>query len=115
MDFTGTVKVILPIQSGTGRNGNEWRSQQAVITDGGQYPKEVVVTQFNDSIDQQRLIVGRQVKVYLNPTVNEWNGKYFQQIGCYKVENLDAAPQPQYSQPPPQPVAPQAPADDLPF
>ena len=89
MDFTGTIKAILPEQAGTNKGGYPWRLQQAVISDGSQNPKEIIVNQFNDDIFQQRLIVGRKVKVYLEPTLKVFKGVYYQQLKCTKVENID--------------------------
>lgn len=93
MDFTGIVKKILPLQEGVSKNGNKWRKQEAVIEETGvQYPQSVVVTQMGDTIDQQRLVEGRRVTVYLSIKTNEYNGRWFNSINCWKIDNLDAPP-----------------------
>lgn len=127
MEFTGKVKYISPLQTGTSKNGNEWQKLEAVIEETtGQYPQSIVVTQFGNTVDEHRLIEGRIVKAHIGFKVNEYNGKYYNAVNCYKVENIDNGPsptqnaqyQPQaqptvYAQPPVSDSGSQA--DDLPF
>ena len=40
MEIKGTVKQLLPVQSGEGRNGT-WRKQEFIVEIPGQYPKSV--------------------------------------------------------------------------
>ena len=127
MEFTGIVKQILPIQEGVSKNGNQWRKLEAIIEETGvQYPQSIVVTQLGDTIDQQRLVKGRKVTAYLGFKANEYNGRWFNSVNCWKVDNLDAPPpvaNPQGQQQAPrthqaqQQIFPEKPdmADDLPF
>ena len=41
MEISGKIIAILPLQSGTGRNGTEWKKQDYVIETHDQYPKKM--------------------------------------------------------------------------
>ena len=41
METTGKVIAILPLRSGTGKSGKQWRSQEFVIETDGQYPRKM--------------------------------------------------------------------------
>lgn len=95
MEFIGIVKRVLPQTSGVSQRGTEWRKQDAVLEETDvQYPQSIVVTQMNDTIDQQRLIEGRRVKAHLSIRTNEYNGRWFNSVSCWKVDNLDEQPSP---------------------
>lgn len=121
MDFTGLIKYVSPVQTGTSKSGTQWRKIEAVLEEVGQQSSQsIVITQMGDVIDQQRLVVGRVAKVYLSTRANEYNGRWFNSITCQKVENIGGAPasdsqQPTYQQSsvPVQP-APEN-KEDLPF
>ena len=50
METTGKVIAILPLRSGTGKSGKQWRSQEFVIETDGKYPRKMCATLFNDKI-----------------------------------------------------------------
>lgn len=90
MEITGIVKYVSEIKNGISKQGNQYRILEAVIEETDkQFPDSVVVTQMNDTIDQQRLIPGRKVKAYFSPKATEYQGKYYLRASCWKIENLD--------------------------
>ena len=50
MEITGKVIFILPLRSGTGKSGKQWRSQEFVIETDWKYPRKMCATLFNDKI-----------------------------------------------------------------
>ena len=114
MKLEGKIIVAQPIQSGVSKNGNNWQRQDFVLEIPGQYPKKVV-----------------DIEIDIN--ANEWQGKWFNSITCWKATLRNpgqptAAQQPQtYYQgasstaAPVQTAIPQPPVDfgeqkdDLPF
>jgi len=44
MEISGKIIAVLPLQSGTGRNGTEWKKQDYVVETHDQYPKKCVLT-----------------------------------------------------------------------
>ena len=79
MEISGTIKKILPLQSGTSKAGNEWKKRNVVITQFGEYGKDVCITAFGGAALESisRFIVGDTVDVKVNVESREFNGKYY--------------------------------------
>src|SRR5574344_2118939 len=86
METTGKVIAILPLRSGTGKSGKQWRSQEFVIETDGQYPRKMCATLFNDKIETASLVMGNTYKVSFDIDAREVNGRWFSSITAYKVE-----------------------------
>lgn len=86
----GTVKTVLPLQSGISKAGNEWKKQEFVIETTEQYPKAVKFTLFGDKVDNFGvfLLEGNQVTVHFDAESREFNGKYYTDLNAYKVEPI---------------------------
>ena len=111
--FKGTVLAVLPIKTGSKKDGNgTWASQQYVIenTD-DKYPKRLVCDVFGqDKINEFGLKVGQEVNAYFNIDGQEWQGKWFGKNSLWKVDKLSSNSTTQA------PVAqPQDNGSDLPF
>lgn len=95
----GTVTAVLPVQSGVSqRTGSEWKSQEFVIEiPNGQYnPKHACFKLFGDakiSNAASLLVAGKQVKVSFDIDAREYNGRWFNSLDAWKVEDAtnDAA------------------------
>ena len=44
MQINGKLINLLPLQTGQGKNGNEWKKQEFILETSGQYPKKVCIT-----------------------------------------------------------------------
>lgn len=86
METTGKVIAILPLRSGTGKSGKQWRSQEFVIETDGQYPRKMCATLFNDKIETASLVMGNTYTVSFDIDAREVNGRWFGSITAYKVE-----------------------------
>ena len=109
------IGTILEIKTKTGTSAKgEWKSESVVIEhESGQYPKNIVVENFNDKVTG--LKVGREVKLSCNIDAKEYNGNWYNKISAFKGEILvDALPTATATQAPP-PAANQTKSDDLPF
>ena len=118
----GVITHILPIQTGTSKDGKEWQKLDFVIeTQDSQYPKSVSFTLFGE---KTKLIdgigTGQIVDVSYNLKSRENDGRWFTNVNAWKV--IAEAPAQQASYPPTQqadtteaPGGSQAPTDDLPF
>ena len=86
MKIEGTVTKIMPPTSGE-KNGKTWTSQDFVLEiEQGEYPQAIVVNVFNNKIDVDKLIVGNEYECSLNFNANEYNGKVYNKISCWKIE-----------------------------
>ena len=111
MEITGTIIVVCPPAGGTSeRTGNAWMAQTYVIEvtsgDHGQYKRKTAFEVFGeDRIKQFNLQVGMKVKVFFDIEANEHEGKWYNRVRAYAVENAVGQQQqymPQYQQQPQQ-------------
>ena len=65
----------------------------------GQYPKKVAFSVMNSNIQNFGLAVGQDVDIEIDINANEWQGKWFNSITCWKATLRN----------PGQPAAPQQP------
>jgi len=86
MQLTGTVKTILPSESGEGKNGT-WTKQIFIIEYmDGNYPKSVAFTLFNDKNDSLNSVgIGSEVTVHFSLESREYNNRWYSDNKAYKV------------------------------
>ena len=88
MEVTGTVKSILPLETGTSKAGKEWQKQSIVIDTGNDFNNEVCVSAFGDKVGQMnKLEIGMEVSILCNVYSREYNGKYYHNIDGYFFTN----------------------------
>jgi hypothetical protein len=126
MELEGKVIDILPLESGTGRNG-EWKKQNVIIETKDQYPKKVCATIWGDKIDSFNLQKNEEVTAKINIESREYNGKWYTDVKVWSVSRNSGAGSPAPAQSggmpdmPPPPTCADAPPpsdddmDDLPF
>ena len=112
MELIGRIKLIRDEQ--TFPSG--FTKREFVITTEEQYPNDI---QFELLKEKGALITshntGDRIKVFFDIRGREWQGKYFNSLVCWKLENAGAATS-ENTPPPPPPVEFSAPMDyDLPF
>ncbi|MBP1594520.1 MAG: hypothetical protein H6Q12_1538 [Bacteroidetes bacterium] len=117
MEISGKIIAILPLQSGTGRNGTEWKKQDYVVETHDQYPKKMCFNLWGDRIDQFTIQMGEEVTVSFDIDCREWNGKWFNDIRAWKIDrnsgaSMDAQP---FQQAAPVEFTSTDAKDDLPF
>ena len=123
MEFTGKIIAILPPKGGVSKVRNEWKAQEFVIEDHGQYPRKMCFEVFgNDKIEQFNIQMGEELTVSFDIDARQWQDRWFNSIRAWKVERAAAeATTPVVGAPVPPPVAPAADflagdsTDDLPF
>ena len=85
MQFTAKLVQLLPLQTGTGKNG-AWRKQDIIVETEGQYPKKICVSIWGDKINESQLQPGNQLKIDFDIESREYNGKWYTDIKAWKVE-----------------------------
>lgn len=120
LQLTGTIKQLLPVQSGVSARGN-WSKQEFILEyQDGNYPKTVCMYVFGDDKvnDLRRYRIGETVTVSFNLSSREVNGRWYHDIQAWRIESPQgSAPAPRSSQPTPMPEPnwPMAAADNDPF
>jgi hypothetical protein len=80
----GTVKEILPVQTGEGKNGTWSKSGFVVEYEDGKYNKSVAIETWGDKLELPG--VGQDVSVSVNIESREYNGKWFTNVRAWKIE-----------------------------
>lgn len=89
LKITGTVKQILDLQSGEGKNG-PWKKQDFILETPGKYPRQVCVTQWGDQIDKNNVQEGETLTAWIDIQSREYKGRWYTDIKAWKVERGDA-------------------------
>ena len=93
MDIIGTIKTKLDIESGVSKAGKDWTKQTIVLDMNKDFNSEVAISFFG--ADKLALVdgfeVGTDVKVGINVSSREWNGRYFHNIDGWKIDAIDGA------------------------
>jgi len=90
MELTGKIINILPIQSGMGKNGNEWKKQEIIIQTEEQYPKSICITLWGNTIDNN-IKQGDKIKASIDIESREYQGKWYTTVKVWKIESLSAS------------------------
>ena len=96
MEFTGKIIAILQPRGGVSKaSGNEWKAQEYVIEDHGQYPRKMCFDVFGaDKIEQFNIQMGEELTVSFDIDARQWQDRWFNSIRAWKVERVSAALQP---------------------
>jgi hypothetical protein len=101
MQLTAKLVQVLPLQKGTGKNG-EWKKQDIIVETDGQYPKKVCVSIWGDKINDNQLKVGNSLNISFDVESREYNGRWYTDVKAWKVElaggggPVDNAPSDEY-------------------
>ena len=113
MQLTAKLTQLLPIQTGTGKNG-EWKKQDIIVETDGQYPKKVCISIWGDKINESQLQISNELKIDFDIESREFNGKWYTDIKAWKIELASSGSQTNSNVPDTKKVQKNE-GDDLPF
>jgi Domain of unknown function (DUF3127) len=90
MELTAKLIQLLPLQTGSGKNG-QWKKQDIIVETDGQYPKKVCVSIWGDKINESVLKIGSQLSISFDVESREYNGKWYTDVKAWKVASAGAA------------------------
>ena len=117
MQITAKLTQKLPLQTGTGKNG-EWKKQDVIVETDGQYPKKICISIWGDKINDSILIPGKTLKIDFDVESREYNSRWYTDVKAWKIELAEGGSSAGYSDESSfsQPSFPQGETkDDLPF
>lgn len=85
MQLTGKLIQLMPLQTGTGKNG-QWKKQDIIVETEAQYPKKVCVSIWGDKINESLLKVGNTLKIDFDVESREYNGRWYTDVKAWKIE-----------------------------
>jgi hypothetical protein len=85
MQLSAKLIQLLPVQTGTGKNG-QWKKQDIIVETDGQYPKKVCISIWGDKINEDHLKVGNRLKIDFDVESREFNGRWYTDVKAWKIE-----------------------------
>lgn len=90
MQLTAKLIQLLPLQSGTGKNG-QWKKQDIIVETEATYPKKICVSIWGDKIDAGQLQPGNMLKIDFDVESREFNGRWYTDVKAWKIEPAGTA------------------------
>jgi hypothetical protein len=85
MQLIAKLVQLLPLQTGSGKNG-EWKKQDVIVETSGQYPKKVCISIWGDKIDAAKLKPGNVLKIDFDIESREYNSRWYTDVKAWRVE-----------------------------
>jgi hypothetical protein len=93
MKVTGVITKVLDLQTGTAKDGSEWKKQGFLVQTKEQYNNLYCFELFGaEKVDNflKYNKVNDSVDVEFNVQTNEWQGKYYTSLQAWKVFKADS-------------------------
>ena len=90
MELTAKLIQLLPLQTGSGKNG-QWKKQDIIVETEGTYPKKVCVSIWGDKINENNLKVGNMLKISFDVESREYNGRWYTDVKAWRVDPAGTA------------------------
>ncbi len=100
MQLTAKLIQILPLQSGTGRNG-EWKKQDIIVETQDQYPKKICVSLWGNKFEHVQLNTGNMYTIDFDVESREFNGRWYTDVKAWRIEAQQGSQAPQDEEVPP--------------
>ncbi len=85
MQLTAKLIQLLPLQSGTGRNG-EWRKQDIIVETQDQYPKKICISLWGNKVQHVSLNSGELYTIDFDVESREFNGRWYTDVKAWRIE-----------------------------
>jgi len=89
MELTGIITNILPVQSGIGRSGSEWKKQEIIIQPEAAFSKVICITLWGETIDEN-IKRGDKISAVVDIVSREYQGKWYTTVKAWKINLLSA-------------------------
>jgi hypothetical protein len=88
MQLTAKLQNILPLQTGTSKNG-PWKKQEMIVETVGPYPRKVCFVIWGDRMKENILVPGNFMTIHFEAESREYNGKWYTELKVFKLEMTD--------------------------
>jgi hypothetical protein len=90
MQLTAKLVSLLPLQTGSGKNG-PWKKQDIIVETEGQYPKKICISIWGDKINESQLQAGAMLNISFDIESREYNGRWYTDVKAWRIEPAGAA------------------------
>jgi len=84
MQLTAKLIQLLPLQTGTGSNG-EWRKQDIIVETEGEYTKKICISIWGERINEEQLQVGNILVIDFDAESREYSGRWYTDLKAWKI------------------------------
>lgn len=96
VELKGKLTKKLTIEKGVSKANKEWAKQTIILDNGNEYNPNVAISFFGD--DKVKMLekfnVGQDITIGVNISSKEFNGKWYNQIDGWKVNEAGSTPNP---------------------
>ena len=86
MELQGTLKQILPIESGESKSGKTWQKQTIIVETQESYPKLIAIEVSEKALSRlQDYSIGQTITCSINIESREYNGRWFTSVKAWKI------------------------------
>ena len=85
MQISAKLIQILPLQSGTGKNG-EWKKQDIIVETSDKYPKKICISFRGDKIPSQPMMLGENLLIDFDIESREYNDRWYTDVKAWKIQ-----------------------------
>ncbi len=87
MRITAKVRKIFELQTGTSKNGNQWKKQSLLVSQSdNSFNDELMIDMWNDSIKEVEEGTTYDFDIIIKS--KEWNGKYYTNVNCKSAYSI---------------------------
>ena len=91
MQLTARLIQVLPLQTGSGRNG-EWKKQDVIVETDGQYPRKICISIWGDRINPAQLQPGNMLTIDFDIESREYNGRWYTDVKAWRLDVAGQTP-----------------------
>jgi len=85
MQRSAKLTQLIPIQTGTGKNG-EWEKQDIIVETDGQFPKKICISIWGVKINENQLQIGNLLQIDFDIESHGYNSRWYTDIKAWKIE-----------------------------
>ena len=87
MRIIAKVRKIFELQTGTSKNGNQWKKQSLLVSQSdNSFNDELMIDMWNDSIKEVEEGTTYDFDIIIKS--KEWNGKYYTNVNCKSAYSI---------------------------
>ena len=85
---SGVIIAVMPIVSGTTKNGKDWEKQECVLEGSDKYHTKMKFSIYSwDGPIEKPLKIGDEIEISFMIEAREVNGKWFNEVKAYNIEH----------------------------
>ena len=90
LELTAKLLTLMPVQTGTGKNG-EWTKQDFIVETDEQYPKKICIVAWNDTAKTiQNIKPFSTLKMAISIESREYNSRWYTDVRTFRIDVINS-------------------------